>query len=53
MSREQQTAQRRLASDVQAQSTLTRELTDTLIERVTVYPDNQIEVRWKLKDFCT
>lgn len=53
MSREQQTTQRRLASDVQAQSTLTRELADTLIDRVTVYPDNQIEVCWKLKDFCT
>lgn len=53
MSREHQSAQRRLASDVQAQSALTRELADTLIDRVTVYPDNQIEVRWKLKDFCT
>lgn len=53
MSREQQTAQRRLASDVQSQSALTRELADTLIDRVTVYLDNQIEVYWKLKDFCT
>ena len=53
MNQEQKAAQRQLASDVQAQATLTRELADTLIDRVIVYPDNQIEVHWKLKDFCT
>lgn len=52
MSREQQAAQRRLATTVQAQTTLTRELADTLIDRVVVYPDNQLEVHWMLKDFC-
>ena len=28
-------------------------LADTLIDRVYVYPNNQVEIVWKMKDFCT
>lgn len=31
---------------------LTAGLADTLIERVYVYPNNQLEIVWKMKDFC-
>ena len=31
---------------------LTAGLADTLIDRVYVYPNNQVEIIWKMKDFC-
>lgn len=27
-------------------------LADTLIDRVYVYPDNPLEIVWKMKEFC-
>ena len=27
-------------------------LADTLIDRVYVYPNHQVEIVWKMKDFC-
>lgn len=42
----------RLAGEIVASNGLTQGLADTLIERVCIYPGNQIEVRWKIKDFC-
>jgi len=40
-----------LAQEISQSSGLTQELADTLIERVYVYPQNQIEIVWKIKDF--
>jgi len=40
-----------LAQEITQSSGLTQELADTLIERVYVYPQNQVEIVWKIKDF--
>ena len=45
-------ANRRLASEVVGAGGLTVGLADTLIERVYVYPGNQLDIEWKIKDFC-
>ncbi len=42
-----------IAKAVQKENTLTQALADMLIDKVYVYPDNRIEVVWKIKDFCT
>ncbi len=41
-----------LAKNVIASDGLTTELVDALIDKVLVYPDNQVEIIWKTKDFC-
>ncbi len=41
-----------LAQEVSVASGLTAGLADALIDRVYVYPDNQVEIVWKMKDFC-
>lgn len=41
-----------IARDVKKENTLTQALSDTLIDKVLVYPDNRIEVVWKIQDFC-
>lgn len=35
------------------ENTLTQSLADMLIDKVYVYPDNRLEIEWKIKDFCT
>ena len=40
-----------LAKDIQNKSALTRELTEMLIDKVYVSPDNQVSVEWRVKDF--
>ena len=45
-------AGRKLAQEIVGAGGLTVGLADTLIERVYVYPDNQLDVAWKVKDFC-
>ena len=45
-------ARKRLAQEVTGASGLTAALVDALIERVEVYPENQVRIIWKLKDFC-
>ena len=45
-------ARLKLAREVTKSSGLTSELVDALIERIYVYPGNQIEIVWKMKDFC-
>ena len=40
-----------IAKDIQKASTLTKELSDTLVEKVYVYPDKSVKVVWKIKDF--
>lgn len=41
-----------LAQEIIGTDYLTAELVDTLIERVYVYPGSEIEIIWKMKDFC-
>ena len=41
-----------LAREVIGAGGLTAGLADTLIDRVYVYPNNQVEIVWKMKDFC-
>ena len=41
------------AKAVKKETTLTQALADMLIEKVCVYPDNRLEIKWKIKDFCT
>lgn len=52
MGDESRTARKRLAQEVTGAGGLTAALVDTLIERVEVYPENQVRIIWKLKDFC-
>ena len=41
------------AKTVKKENTLTQALADMLIDKVYVYPDNRLEIEWKIKDFCT
>ena len=40
------------AKAIKKERTLTQALADMLIEKVCVYPDNRLEIEWKIKDFC-
>lgn len=40
-----------IAKDIAKGKTLTRELAQTLIEKVDIFPDNRIEIFWKIEDF--
>ena len=42
----------KLAQEVVGASGLTAELVDVLIDRVYVYQGSQVEIVWKMKDFC-
>ena len=41
-----------LPREVSGASDLTAGLADALIDRVYVSPGNQVEIVWKMKDFC-
>ena len=41
-----------LAQEISAASGLSTSLADALIERVDIYPGNQVDIVWKVKDFC-
>ena len=45
-------ARHKLAQEVSGAGGLTAGLADALIQRVYVYPGNQIDIEWKMKDFC-
>ena len=40
------------AKTIKKENTLTQALADVLVEKVCVYPDNRLEIEWKIKDFC-
>ena len=42
-----------LAQEISAASGLNAALADALIERVDIHPGNQVDIVWKMKDFCT
>ena len=52
MNEKAKSARTELAREVVGAGTLTAGLADTLIDRVYVYPNNQVEIIWKMKDFC-
>jgi site-specific DNA recombinase len=41
-----------MAKDVLKESTLTQTLADALVKRVYIYPNKNIEIVWKILDFC-
>jgi len=45
-------ARTELAREITGANGLTAGLADTLIDWVYVYPGNQVEIVWKMKDFC-
>ena len=51
MDEEAKSARTELAREVAGAGGLTAELADTLIDRVYVYPNNQVEIVWKMKNF--
>lgn len=52
MDEKTKSARAELARKVTETSTLTAELADALIDRVYVHPGNQVEIVWKMQDFC-
>ena len=52
MDEKSKSARTELAREVVGAGGLTAGLADTLIDRVYVYPNNQVEIIWKIKDFC-
>ncbi len=52
MDEEEKSARAELAQEISEAGGLTTELAETLIDRVYIYPDNQVEIVWKMKDFC-
>ena len=52
MDEKAKSARTELAWEVVGAGGLTAGLADTLIDRVYVYPNNQVEIVWKIKDFC-
>ena len=52
MDEKEKSARTELAREVVGADGLTTGLADTLIDRVYVYPGNQVEIVWKMKDFC-
>jgi len=51
MDEKTKSARTALAQEVAGSKGLTAKLADTLIDRVYVYPGNQLEIVWKMKDF--
>ena len=43
----------KMLKDVQKETTLTQALSDALVEKVFVYPDKSIKVKWKVEEFET
>lgn len=52
--RSQEEKEKRLsvANKITDQKSLTKELVDLLIDQVSVFPNNQIEIAWKIKNFA-
>lgn len=52
MDSEAKSARKRLAQNIVSTDRLTAALADTLIDQVSIYPGNQVEIIWKINDFC-
>jgi len=42
---------KKLGKKVSSENTLERSLVDLFIKRIIIYPDNKIEIEWKIKNF--
>jgi len=51
MAEKTKSARVELAQKISGEDSLTAELADALIDRVYVYPGNQVEIVWKVRDF--
>lgn len=51
LSNEGKTRLQIIAKDVKNEKALTQALVETLIDKVEIFPDNRIEISWKIKDF--
>lgn len=45
-------ARTKLAREVVETGKIAAGLVDSLIDKVNVYPGNQVEILWKMQDFC-
>jgi len=52
MDEKSKNARTELAREVVGAGGLTAGLANILIDRVYVYPDNRVEIIWKMKDIC-
>ena len=52
MDEQAKSARTKLAREITSASGLTAGLADALIDRVYVYPGSQVEITWKINDFC-
>ena len=52
MDEKAKSARTELAREIVGAGGLMAGLADTLIDRVYVYPNHQVEIVWKMKDFC-
>ena len=52
MDEKTKSARYKLAQEVVEAGKLTAGLVDSLIDKIFVYPGNQVEILWKMKDFC-
>ena len=52
MASETKSVRRTLAQEITSANGLDPALVDALIDRVYVFPGNQVEIVWKVKDFC-
>ena len=41
-----------IAKDVSKENILTQALADTLVDKVYISPEKNIEIVWKIQDFC-
>ena len=44
---------KKIAEKICGENTLNRSLVDLLIKRILIYPDNKIEIEWKIKNFLS
>ena len=51
MDEKAKSARTELVREVVGAGGLAAGLADTLIDRIYIYPDNQVEIVWKMKDF--
>lgn len=49
---EEKRKMRTIAADISNEKSLTRALVEMLIDKVSFYPDNRIEITWKIEDFA-
>lgn len=49
---EEKAKRKKLAHGIVTETKLTQELADALIDKVLIYPDNRVEIAWKIRNFA-